>query len=75
MSNNAKRQKFIELAEARMTKTLKDIQLIGNLSNRSAYEYTDADIKKIFSTLQQALNASKARFKTESDLLNGEFKL
>lgn len=73
--NDIKRKKFVELAEARVTKTLKDIQLIGNLSNTSAYEYTDADIKKIFTVLQQALNTSKARFKTESETLNEEFKL
>lgn len=70
-----KRDKFIELAESRVERTLKDIQLIGNLSNKSAYEYSEADVKKIFSALQQAINISKSRFSTELEVQNGEFKL
>lgn len=70
-----KRQKFVELAEARVNKTLKDIQLIGNLSNTSAYEFSQADVRKIFITLQKALDASKARFSAENDSSGGEFRL
>ena len=47
-----KRKKFVDLAEARVSRALKDIQLIGNLSNSAAYEYTETDVKKIFSTVQ-----------------------
>lgn len=70
-----KRIKFVELAEARVERTLKDIQLIGNLSNKSAYEYNEEDVKKIFSALQQALNVSKNRFSTELEVQDREFKL
>lgn len=70
-----KRQKFVELAEARVNKALKDIQLIGNLSNRSAYEFSEADIRKIFGALQKGLEGSKARFSKESEGSGGEFRL
>ena len=70
-----KRDKFVELAEARVNKTLKDIQLIGNLSNTGAYEFTDADIRKIFSALQRAVDSAKARFSKGSDGPGGEFRL
>ena len=40
-----KREKFVKLAEARVSKALKELQLIGNLSNRSAYEYSEEDVK------------------------------
>jgi hypothetical protein len=70
-----KRDKFIELAEARVNKTLKDIQLIGNLSNRSAYEFGDADVRKMFSALQKGLDTAKARFTRESEGSSGEFNL
>jgi hypothetical protein len=70
-----KRDKFIELAEARVNKTLKDLQLIGNLSNRSAYEFTETDIRKIFSALQKSLDTAKARFTRDADSSGGEFKL
>lgn len=70
-----KRGKFTELAEARVNKTLKDIQLIGNLSNRSAYEFSEADVRKIFAALQKGLDTAKGRFTREADGHGGEFKL
>lgn len=70
-----KRQKFVDLAEARVNKALKDMQLIGNLSNRSAYEFTDADIRKIFSALQKGLETAKSKFSKESENAGGEFRL
>ena len=70
-----KRDKFVELAEARTSKALKDIQLIGNLSNRSAYEYGDEDVRKIFKALQQALDQAKQRFSGPGSSSAGSFKL
>lgn len=75
MDVNAKRRKFVELAEARVNKALKDLQLIGNLSNRSAYEFEEADVRKMFSTIQKALDAAKGRFSKGVDGGSGEFKL
>ncbi|CAM9256464.1 hypothetical protein [Acinetobacter pseudolwoffii] len=72
---SSKREKFVELAESRVQRALKDIQLIGNLSNRNSYEYTDEDVKKIFSALQKSLNTSKLRFNLDAELSNEEFKL
>ncbi len=57
-----KREKFVELAETRVNRAIKDLQLIGNLSNRGAYEYSPDDVKKIFRALQKELDTAKARF-------------
>lgn len=57
-----KREKFIELAEARVTRALRDLRLIGNLSNRSAYAYTEDDVRKMFKALQKELEAARAKF-------------
>jgi len=70
-----KRQKFVELAEARVNKALKDIQLIGNLSNRSAYEFSEGDIRKIFAALQKGMETAKGRFSKEGEGAGGEFRL
>lgn len=70
-----KRDKFVELAEARVNKTLKDIQLIGNLSNRSAYDFNEGDVRKIFGALQKALDSSKGRFSKDGESSGGEFRL
>lgn len=57
-----RRGKFVELATARVNRTLKDIRLIGNLSNRSAYEYTDEDVRKIVRALQKEIDGMRGRF-------------
>ena len=41
-------KKFLELAETRVNKVLEGMRLIGNLSNKRNYDYTDDQIKKIF---------------------------
>ena len=56
------REKFVNLAQARVNKALKDIQLIGNLSNRSNYDYTDDDVTKIFKALNEEIVACRKRF-------------
>ncbi len=69
------RIKFVELAEKRVRRALKDIRLIGNLSNRSNYSYTDEDTKKIIRALQNAVNEVKARFERKGEEEEIEFKL
>lgn len=56
------RAKFVKLASTRVTKALKDIQLIGNLANKSNYDYTDDDVAKIFKALNEEISACKKRF-------------
>lgn len=70
-----KRQKFVDIAERRVTKALKDIQLVGNLANSRTYKYENDDVKKIFRVLQTELDAAKSRFETNSDRSVEEFKL
>lgn len=71
----SKRDKFVELAEARVNRAIKDLQLIGNLSNRAAYDFTEADIKKMFAAIQKATDTAKARFSRDGDTRSGEFRL
>ena len=70
-----KRQKFVDLAEARVNRAMKDLQLIGNLSNKAAYEFTDPDVKKIFGALQKALDSARSRFTKDGEIAGGEFRL
>lgn len=57
-----KREKFVRLAEQRVNRALREMRLIGNLSNRAAYESTEDDVKKIFRILHKELEAARARF-------------
>lgn len=68
METSGNRKKFVELAEKRVNKALKDLQLIGNLSNKTNYSYTDEDASKIYRALKKGLDEMKARFEaTGSD--------
>ncbi len=75
MSARDKRKKFVELAEARVNRAIKDIRLIGNLANRSAYEYADDDVKLMFRALQKELDAAKSRFGGDAGGKDNEFRL
>ena len=59
-----KREKFIRLAQARVERGIKIMRLIGNLSTRSNYEYSEADISKIITALENEIRELRARFKT-----------
>jgi hypothetical protein len=56
------RTKFVELANKRVSRALKAIQLIGNLSNRSNYDYTEEDVTKIFKALEDEMTDCRKRF-------------
>ena len=57
-----RREKFIRLATLRTSATLDKLRLIGNLSNKSNYDYSEEDIKKIFSALEEQLRIIKHKF-------------
>lgn len=62
MARRDKRARFIELANNRVNRAIKEIRLISNLANRSAYEYSEEDSKKISRAIQKELDLMKARF-------------
>lgn len=70
-----KREKFIELAEARVNRAIKDLRLIGNLANKSSYEYSEEDARKIFRALQKEIEAAKGRFLGDAGGKDADFKL
>jgi len=65
MTNESKNSRFKRLAKQRGERVLRDIHLIGNLSNRNNYEYTDQDISKLFRTIEEEIRLSKSRFITK----------
>lgn len=57
-----KRERFVRLAETRTNKILEMMRLLGNCSSKANYDYTDDDIKQIFSALEKELKNTKNRF-------------
>jgi hypothetical protein len=64
------RAKFVELANKRVSKALNDIRLIGNLFNKSNYDYTDDDVTKIFRALNDEVATCRKRFELASKKSN-----
>lgn len=60
----SKREKFVRMAEARTIKIISMVRLLGNCSNRLAYEYTDKDVNKIFNAIESAVADAQKRFKS-----------
>lgn len=63
----SKHEKFVRVAESRTNKIINMIRLLGNCSNTATYEYTDEDVKKIFSTLESELKACKNKYQDNNN--------
>ena len=70
-----KRSKFVELANKRVNRAIKDLRLIGNLSNRAAYEFGEEDTRKIVKTLQKEVETLRQRFSGNSEEADKAFSL
>ena len=58
-----KAARFSRLATARINKAAKAIELIGNLAERSRYEYTQEQVDKIASILNEEVAAVLVKFR------------
>lgn len=70
-----KREKFVELAEKRVNRAIKDLRLIGNLSNKNNYAYAESDIQKIISVLDQEVKTLRSKFSSDDNKSTPSFKL
>lgn len=70
-----KRTKFVELAESRTVNAIRAIRVIGKLGNKSHYDYTDNDVKKIVQALTREIDSLKARLTDKGAKNEVEFKL
>jgi len=75
MASRDKAAKFVELANKRVNKALKDIQLIGNLANRQNYEFNNEQAKKIVRALQQEVDVVKQSFQSVDEAGRRHFML
>ncbi len=71
-TNEQRADRFKRLATSRTNIILDRIRVLGNCANRGAYEYSEAEINKIFSEIDRLLKETKAKFHFSK---NKEFKL
>lgn len=68
-----KTDRFKRVAENRTNKIIDQIRLLGNCANRSNYEYSEDDVKKIFSAIESELKETKSKYQMKSQ--NKKFEL
>lgn len=68
-----KNEKFIRLANSRVNKALKQLDLISNLSNKNIYSYSENEIKQIIIALNKKIKEIENKFHQEIN--NKQFKL
>lgn len=72
-SRESKQQRFERLAEKRVTEALRRLRLVGNLSNRANYEYSDDHVRQITDALEAELKQLKSRFRQEGATAGNSF--
>ena len=70
-----KHDRFVRLAEARTNKIIDMLQLLGNCSNTSVYDYTTEDVEEIFQAIEQEVREAKRRFMQTETEKNTKFSL
>lgn len=74
MSKNGKRDKFVTLAKSRVNRAISMIRLIGNLGNKSHYDYSKDDAKQIIRALEAEVRNVKIKFESKKRITE-EFNL
>ena len=64
LTQKSRRGRFLRVAERRTRNVLIDLVRLANCGNRAAYEYSEADVKKIFDAIELQLEVTRSRFKT-----------
>lgn len=59
------RERFVSLANSRVTAAIRQIRLVGNLANKKNYQYDAEEAAKIVRALQRELDELKSKFKGE----------
>ena len=71
----SKREKFVRIAEARTNKILNMVDLLGNCSNPSIYEYSQSDVNQIFSAIENAIKDARKKFSAQDTEKTTKFSL
>lgn len=74
-TKETKRERFVRLAEARTNKIIDMVRLLGNCSSTSNYEYTEEDVRKIFTAIERELKITKAKFTGQDEQKEERFTL
>ena len=72
--NNIKRERFIKVVESRVNKILVNLDNLAKCSNIRNYEYSDAEVRKIFREIDRKIKDVKLQFQGKPET-SKKFKL
>ncbi len=58
-------ERFKRVAEIRTNAILDKLRLLGNLANKRIYNYSEQDVKRIFSTINKQIKEERAKFNSK----------
>jgi light-regulated signal transduction histidine kinase (bacteriophytochrome) len=64
--STAKRDRFITVAGRRVQKVLDDLESLSKCANKSTYEYSDEEVKKMMKAINEKVALLKAAFSANS---------
>lgn len=59
-----RRTRFENVAGRRTQKILESLDILSNCSNKSNYEYTEEDVRKMFNAIKDRVKTTEASFNT-----------
>lgn len=62
MSTESKNERFRRLASSRGDRLIREIALLGNLSNRKNYDYSPEEVEALFEPIERELLEVRALF-------------
>ena len=62
IEKKSKRERFIKVVELRVNRILDDLDKLGKCSSRKNYDYSDEDVRKIFSAIERKVKEIKSMF-------------
>lgn len=65
-ASTVKKDRFKSVASRRVQKVLDDMDSLAKCANKSTYEYTEADVKKMMNAINNQITLLKASFSANS---------
>ena len=66
-NNETPEERFKRIATLRTNAVLDRIRILGNLSNRQMYGYSEEDINKIFSAINKQIKEVRVKFNSRKE--------
>lgn len=70
---NTRRDRFVRVAARRTQRVLEAIRKLAKCANRSAYQYSQSDVQKIFVAIERELGDARVKFDARDERKEATF--